>query len=61
MGYPSRMTANAPEPNRGRKPDEAEEAVELLAGPGPVEEPGNVEDEDDVDSPVSDTDAQPPL
>jgi hypothetical protein len=55
------MTANEPEPNRGHEPDAAEEAVELLAGPGPVEDPGDVEDEDDVDSPVSDTDAQPPL
>jgi hypothetical protein len=55
------MTANAPEPKRGHKADEAEEVVELLAGPGPVEDPGAVEDEEDVDSPVSDTDAQPPL
>ena len=55
------MTPNAPEPRRGHEADEAEEAVELLAGPGPVEDPGDVEDEDDVDSPVSDTDAQPPL
>jgi len=40
---------------------DAEDVVELFAGEGPVEDPGDVEDEDEgTSSPASDTDAPPP-
>lgn len=50
-------------PNPERRDDEADEVVELFAGEGPIDHPGDVEDEVDegTESPASDTDAPPPL
>jgi hypothetical protein len=55
------MTDPHPEPSQ--RADEADEIVELFAGEGPVDHPGDVEDEVDegTESPASDTDAPPPL
>ena len=56
------MTTHEPDRRRDPARNEAEETVELLAGEGPVEDPGAVEDEDDgTSSSVSDSDVQPPL
>jgi hypothetical protein len=51
-----------PHPAPGER-DEADEVVELLAGEGPIDHPGDVEDEVDegTESPASDTEAPPPL
>ena len=50
-----------PHPAPGHRDDEAD-AVELLAGEGPIDHPGDVEDEVDegTESPASDTDAAAP-
>ena len=55
------MTDQRPKPER--RDDEADEAVALFAGEGPIDHPGDVEDEVDegTESPASDTDAPPPL
>ena len=40
---------------------DAEDVVELFAGEGPVEDPGDVEEEDEgTSSPAAETDAPPP-
>jgi hypothetical protein len=54
------MTGQRPKPER--RDDEADEVVELFAGEGPIDHPGDVEDEVDegTESPASDTDAPPP-
>jgi hypothetical protein len=61
------VTEQMPNPQDGDGPqdpadNEAEEAVELFAGEGPIEHPGEVEDEDDLgtESPASDADAPSP-
>jgi hypothetical protein len=52
------MTTNGP---KSRRDDEADEAVKLFAGDGPIEDPGAVDEHDEPEeSPVSDTDVQPP-
>jgi len=54
------MTDSQPGPRRSD--DEADDVVELFAGRGPIDHPGDVEDEVDpgTESPASDTDAPPP-
>jgi hypothetical protein len=53
------MTDPTPRPGD----DEVDNVVELFAGEGPIDHPGDVEDEVDegTESPASDTDAPPPL
>jgi hypothetical protein len=60
-GYARVMTEPHPAPRP--RDDEADDIVELLAGDGPIDHPGDVEDEVDegTESPASDTDAPPPL
>ena len=60
-GYAGGMTE--PHPPTHPRDNEADDIVELLAGEGPIDHPGDVEDEVDegTESPASDTDAPPPL
>ena len=52
-----------PHPAPGHRDNVADELVELLAGEGPIDHPGDVEDEVDegTKSPASNTEAPPPL
>jgi hypothetical protein len=55
------MTDSHPTPRP--RDNEGDDIVELFAGEGPIDHPGEVEEEVDegTESPASDTDAQPPL
>ena len=50
-----------PEPPPDQNDDEAAEVVELLAGEGPIDHPGAVEDEADESSSASDTEPPSPM